>query len=140
MSQPRSVARPVLSGPTLAYRPGADGSSIPPPCRVAAQCGGTGSQFHSEIETLLRSRLRLVCVLLLAPTVFFFIKNLIDLDLTIPEACVNCMLHAVVTATLAGLTGLVWLRPCLHLGKLRAVELTLFGMMTIFFAWLQYQA
>src|SRR4051794_39884988 len=72
MSQPPRSPRAAVAGPTVAYRPASHKSPVPPPCRVAAQCGGSGSQFYSEIETLLRSRLRLVSLLLLAPTAFFF--------------------------------------------------------------------
>ena len=38
------------------------------------------------------------------------------------------------------MTGIVWFKPCLDLKKLRVVELLLFGIMSSFFVWLQYQA
>src|SRR5206468_1937804 len=99
----------------LAYRPASDSPSVaPPPCRVAQQCGGSGSQFHTEIESLLRSRLRLVSLLLLAPTTFFLGKRLVDLNL-LSDACVDFVFHGAVTVFLAALTALVWFKPCLNL-------------------------
>src|SRR5262245_13921419 len=132
MSQIQRTPRTGL-GSTLAYRPASDSPSVaPPPCRVAHQCGGSGSQFHTEIESLLRSRLRLVSLLLLAPTAFFLGKRLVDLNLQLSDSCVDCLFHGGVTVFLAVLTALVWFKPCLNLHKLRAVELMLFGVMTAF--------
>lgn len=136
---PRNNRPPMSPVQTIAYRPMAE-SAPPPPCRVASPCGESGSQYHAEIEHLLRSRLRLVTLILLAPTCFFFIKNLFEVDFAQVPDCVGLTLHLLSCVTVAGLAGLVWFRTCLSLPKLRAVELVLFGTMTIFFAWLQYQA
>lgn len=140
MSQVNGSGRQLLGGPTIAYRQDGPPTVPPPPCRVAAACGETGSQFYTEIETLLRSRLRLVTLILLASTVFFFIKRLIENDFYIGPEGQSLTFHAITCAILAGLTGLVWFRPCLTLTKLRTVELSLFSVMAMFFAWLQYQS
>jgi serine/threonine-protein kinase len=137
-----SPPRPGLTGPTIAYRTDSALPSGPPPprCRIAAGSGATGSQFYGEIETLLRARLRLVTLLLLAPTLFFLVKNHIEVDLSLLPANTSFCFHTTVTMILVAMAALVWLRPCLVLHKLRAVELIVFGTMGVFFAWMQYRA
>ena len=47
------------------------------------------------------------------------------------------MVHTAVTIVTAALAVLLWSRSCLSLWKLRTIELTLFGLLTLFFAWMQ---
>src|SRR5262245_54846206 len=132
MSQLNANSRLPLTGPTLAYR--TDGGPVTPPprCRVVDHCGESGSLFHSEIETLLRGRLRIVTIILLFPLIFFFLKGLIDADANFGPSKVDLSLQAVVIAVIAGVSGLLWLRPCLCLGTLRTIELIIFGTMAVF--------
>src|SRR5947209_2663022 len=100
-----------LAGPTVAYRNGPTPSSAGTArkCRVAGACGATGSQFHTEIETLLRGRLRVAVLILLAPTIFFLVKNLVVADPGLAGGGIGRTFHVVVTAGLSVLAGLVWL-------------------------------
>src|SRR5262249_31443967 len=142
MSQSPRPFNVLLDGPTIAYRSGTIPSSsgtAPPKCRIAGLLGDTGTQFHTEVESLLRSRLRIVSLILLVPTVFFLIKNLLEINWQREPDWIAPYFHTFVTVTVAVLAGLVWTRPCLVLPKLRAIELILFGLMGVFFAYLQYQ-
>jgi serine/threonine-protein kinase len=138
------MKRFASSEPTHAYSPPFGDhvpSSAPPATRCkVARCGAAGTPFREAITGLLRSRLRLVVLIILLPMVYFLVKNLLD-----PEGAAQLskggsvlFLQLVVTVTVAVLGTVLWSRACLRLRTLRIFELTLFGLMALFFAWLQW--
>src|SRR5262249_45135786 len=94
------------------------------------------TRFHEELVCLLRSRLRIVVLIVLVPTLFFFIKRLIESDDTNVSFSPRSVLipHAIVAAVYIGLALLLWSNRTLCLPSLRTIELVLFGMLAGLFA------
>ena len=122
---------------TRAYAP-----PVPPPpatrCKVA-RCGASGTPFRDEIVVLLRSRLRIVVLIILIPITFFLGKVLLSPD---PHSLVQDRellneVHVGVTAVALVFAVLLWSRVPLCIRPLRTIELGLFGVLATFFALLQ---
>jgi serine/threonine-protein kinase len=127
---------PLPAVATVAYQPPA--ATRPRRCRIAGSWA-TGSQYHEQVAWLLLGRLRTVALILLLPLLLFFVRDwIIGLPLPPDLARVALSLRAVVLAVIAGLAVLVWLHPPCDLGKLRAVELTLFMTLAAFLSWKQW--
>jgi serine/threonine-protein kinase len=130
--------RSVNSEPTQLYAPlsAASPNSAPPPatrCKVA-RCGAAGTPFRDEITLLLRSRLRVVVLIMLLPMLFFLGRTFLDPDqYRLPFGKFVLATHAAVAATSLILAGLLWSRACIGLRGLRLIELTLFGLLATFF-------
>lgn len=134
-----SAMPPPLDDSTTAYRPHGRGAPRPR-CRVAMSvCGG--SDFRGALECLLRHRLLLVALLFLVPLLIFLIRNWLD-DSSVPQqVCgIGRLLHGSTAVATAILAWVLWRRRGLSLSRLRTIELVLFGLLTIFFAWLQFEA
>jgi tRNA A-37 threonylcarbamoyl transferase component Bud32 len=112
--------------------------SRPPRCRVAMSlCAG--SAFQSDLSSLLRSRLLFVALLTLAPSLIFFIRNLVDTNL--PPFLSKCGLifHGKVVFVTALMAAILWRREHLTLRQLRVIELVIFGSLAVYFGWMQYR-
>ena len=88
---------------------------------------------------MLRSRLRIVVLIILIPLLIFLRKVFFDPD---PNSFVQDRtlvddVHLGVAATALVLAGLLWSRAGLCLRTLRTIELSLFGLMATFFALIQ---
>jgi serine/threonine-protein kinase len=129
--------RPLADGvPTTAYAAPSTGRRPPPRCGVG-RCGET-SGFRTEMEQLLQSRLRIVTLLVLAALVAFLLYDLAALTYDqLARAAGVLWVCLAVTVVVAALSAIVWLHGCLSHWKLRAVELILFGMLTVLFAFVQ---
>jgi len=104
-------------------------------CKVALS-GLSGFRVTDEIMCLLRRRLRIAALIALAGFAAFLVKNLFS-----PPATLNPttrILHTIVVAVMTVQCALLWSHICLSMRTLRVVELTLFGVMGLFFAYLQY--
>jgi eukaryotic-like serine/threonine-protein kinase len=105
-------------------------------CRVALS-GLSGFHATDEITGMLRRRLRVAGLIALAGCAAFMIRNLIappaSLELTTEISLM------VVVAVLTFLSALLWSHLRLSIRALRGVELGLFGVMALFFAYLQYE-
>jgi serine/threonine-protein kinase len=88
---------------------------------------------------LLRQRLRLVVLLILLPNLIFFIKNLSAFDQPYLVTRVGLVFQGVVILMMTAAAALLWSRRPLSVRALRGVEVTIFGLMALFFAWLQYE-
>jgi serine/threonine-protein kinase len=127
---------PVSSAPAWTAGQSAGGSSIVPPrCRVVGSWV-TGSQFFGAVSQLLLSRLRIVSLIALVPTLLFLTRRLFS-ELASPIEGLGLIFHFGLIVVLAGLTGLLWGRKQYSLRSLRSIELVLFGSLAGFFAWLQ---
>jgi serine/threonine-protein kinase len=109
---------------------------------VATHCSvgldlAEGSAFASELTELLHGRLRVVVLIALMPTALFLVRNLLEAHHRHLLGPVGLALHAMLTALLAWMAALLWVRPAVSLCSLRKLELALFGSLATFFGWLQ---
>jgi serine/threonine-protein kinase len=103
-------------------------------CRLA-DCSGPG--FTDEMSRLLRTRLRLAILIILAGFLLHFVRNLFLLGPTFDHRPVWLIFCGCEIAVMAIASGLLWSRWPLSKRNLRVLEVTIFGMIAAFFAWLQ---
>src|SRR5262245_46779581 len=123
-----------LSQTTTVFPP--EGAARPAERRKIALVPGSASCLTDEISCLLRRRLRVAGLIALAGNVYFFFKNFLAESPPIPGF--GSALQGIVVALMTVLCALLWTRIALSIRALRAVELGLFGSMTVFFAYVQY--
>ncbi len=130
---------PRSDGSTTDYPPGGSRPTRRTPrCRVAMPVSG-GAAFRGAIESLLQRRLLFVALLTLAPSLTFLIRNLIDPNLPRHLTGFALVFHGGTALVAAVGAMILWRRKRLSLPILRAIELAIFGSLTVFFAWLQYR-
>jgi serine/threonine-protein kinase len=139
MNRPNGTPNPqVRPEVTLDYRSTAASPSEAEARGCMAFVKGSGPCLNSEVQGLLRRRLRIAALLITGSFLAFLIRNLWDTDQFSPSAF-DRSFHAVVTVIVAVLAGLLWSRWPLCLPQLRVLELALFGSAAAFFFWLQYK-
>ncbi len=137
--KPTSVSFRSLLGPTDSYRiEGAEHRTPATRCRVA-RCGDS-SLYRGEIVTLLRARLRVASLLTLIPLIFFLLKYVVAPNAPIPLSRFDLPFHTFVVVANVAICVVLWSSLCLSFRVLRALEVTLFGLLVSFFAWLQFEA
>jgi serine/threonine-protein kinase len=104
-------------------------------CKVALSAL-SGFHVTDEISCLLRRRLRVAALIALAGFAVFLVRNLITRPPTIDSA--TNVFHTVVVAVLTFCSALLWSHVLLSIRALRLLELSMFGVMAAFFAYLQY--
>jgi serine/threonine-protein kinase len=105
-------------------------------CRLAV---GSGPGFTDEMSCLLRTRLRLAILVVLAGFALHILGKALGLVPAYHDRQLWLLLGAGEIALLAAGSGLLWSRRPLSTGNLRALELVLFGSLAAFFAWLQVE-
>ncbi len=94
---------------------------------------GTESGLSGETLALLRKRLRLAAVLMFAAFLVFLPQHFFETDFAVPGATLLFGFHVAVTLV----TGIIGARLCqrcqIGMQRLRAVELTVFGLAAAFF-------
>jgi serine/threonine-protein kinase len=105
-------------------------------CRVARKCTSS-TQFRGEIGHLLLGRLRAVTLLALVPSALFLLRNLTGGQPHTRTAAIDLWLQVGITSLLTLFAVVLWRWPGVSLSVLRKLELSLFGMMVVFFCWLQ---
>jgi serine/threonine-protein kinase len=136
------MSDPVLQGGILPTRHAAEPSptdnrgmaSRHVRCRLGE---GTGAGFTHEISCLLRSRLRLAILVLLVGFTMHFVRNVFRLGPTYDHRLYWLIFSGSEIAVMLGISALLWSRQVLSLKTLRTLELTVFGSITAFFAWVQ---
>jgi serine/threonine-protein kinase len=103
-------------------------------CRVADR---SGPGFADEMASLLRTRLRLGIVILVAGFALHFFRNVFGLGPTYDHRPLSIVFSGSEIAMMAGAAVLLGTRKHLSLRKLRLLELGVFGLVAVFFAWLQ---
>jgi hypothetical protein len=103
-------------------------------CRLA-DCSGPG--FTDEMSNLLRTRLRLAILVLLAGFVLHFVRNVLQLGPTYDHRPLYVIFCGCEIAVMVVGSGLLWSRLPLSMGQVRMLELIVFGSLAAFFAWLQ---
>jgi serine/threonine-protein kinase len=105
------------------------------PCRLASN---TGPAFTDAMSHLLRSRLRLVILIVLAGLAFHFLRNLLTLGPAYDHRPVWLVFTGTEIAVLVAVLARLWSRRPLTLGSLRVLEITVFGLVAALFAWVQF--
>jgi serine/threonine-protein kinase len=101
-----------------------------------AMFASKGVGFTQEIGCLLRSRLRLAALIFGAALTIFFLRKVLDPSGLYAHP-LNIALQGATAAVAVGLAALLFSRVSLSVGQLRAVELVLFGVVALYFSWLQ---
>src|SRR5262249_14288259 len=86
---------------------------------------------------LLRTRLRLAILIILVAFALHFLRNLLLLGPVFDHRPLWLIFSGCEIAVMAIASGLLWSRRPLSRSHLRALELTIFGSIAAFFAWLQ---
>jgi hypothetical protein len=105
-------------------------------CRFA-KCSDTGPGLTDEMSCLLRTRLRLALLILLAGFILHFLRNLFLQGSAFEHRPLWLVFTACEITVMGIVSGLLWSRQPLAMKSLRTLELTIFGMIAAFFAWLQ---
>jgi serine/threonine-protein kinase len=119
--------------------------TLPPPSTPDRQrvplLAGSSPQFTGEIQTLLRSRLRIAALIAFCAGSLFLLWSLVDpqRDLFM-LGWADYVFHLIVIVASALTAGLLYSRKELSLQALRWLEVILFGAYAAFFAWLQFSA
>jgi serine/threonine-protein kinase len=106
-------------------------------CRFA-QGSDSGPGFTDEMSCLLRTRLRLAILIILAGFALHFVRNLLLQGSVLDHRPLRLFVTGCEIVVLAIVSGLLWSRRPLSMKILRILELTIFGMLAAFFAWLQF--
>jgi serine/threonine-protein kinase len=135
---PDGAADPRLTGPFPAAKPspdaGGEAVSKKVRCRLA-DCSGPG--FTHEMACLLRVRLRLAILIVLAGLSFYFLFQLMLPGSGLDHRPIYLLFCGGEIAVMTAASTLLWSRRPLSMNVLRVVELVIFGSIAAFFAWLQ---
>ncbi len=127
---------PSNDAPTeVAPRKGS-GSGSAPRARLAL-VGDSGEQITSELDGLLRRRLRIAALITLTAFGVYLVRGLIDRSHYYGGPR-DLAIHALVVAIISVLTTVLWSSWRLSVNWLRVIELALFGTAAAFFLWLQF--
>jgi serine/threonine-protein kinase len=105
-------------------------------CRFAKGTAAAG--FTDEMSCLLRTRLRLAILVLLAAFVLFFLRNLLLQGFSLPHRSLWLIFDAGEIAVMLVVSAFLWSRHPLSMKGLRILELIIFGSIATFFAWMQF--
>lgn len=135
---PNSIREPE-DGPTASYRGGDDSPPEPPRQFRVALVPGTGPQPIGEVERLLRKRLRIIVLLVLA---FYAVQLVRSVSVHFhwltgpPSDGIVLGVYGLIVVTAGGLAWLLWSGRALSLRGLRAIELVTFLQITALAAWI----
>src|SRR3954452_14061986 len=109
-------------------------------CCHFAHGSDSGPRFTDDISRLLRTRLRLAVLIILAGFALHFVRNVLLQGPAFDHRPLWLLLTGCEIVVLAAVSGLLWSRRPLSMRTLRTLELAIFGMAAAFFAWLQFDA
>jgi serine/threonine-protein kinase len=120
---------------------GAAAQRTPSRCQVAF-VAGSGPHYSEELSGLLRRRLLIAAAIALGASAAFLIRRLFvpfALAAEDPQAArIILAMHASMVAMLTVVSAVLWSSTPLSLRALRWLELCIFGVMAVFFGYLQY--
>jgi serine/threonine-protein kinase len=90
------------------------------------------------MSSLLRTRLRLAILIILAGFALHFVRNVLLQGSALDHRPLRLLVTGCEILVLAIVSGLLWSRRPLSMRTLRILELTIFGMIAAFFGWLQF--
>jgi serine/threonine-protein kinase len=102
-------------------------------CRLAV---GSGPGFTDDMSRLLRARLRLAISIILVAFALHFLRNLL-LGSAFDHRLLGLVFSGGEIAVMAVASAWLWSRRPLTMRSLRILELSIFGLIAAFFAWLQ---
>src|SRR5207302_2689485 len=114
-----------------------DGRGIPACKMRLGRCSNPSTGFTDEMSCLLRTRLRLAILIILAGFALHFLRNLLVQGTAFDHRPLWLFFSGCEIAVMAIVSGLLWSRRPLSRRSLRVLELTIFGMIAAFFAWVQ---
>jgi eukaryotic-like serine/threonine-protein kinase len=146
MSERSSAGQPGASGKVISAIEVATASmnqgAVPPGRSTRANpmalLAGSLPHHTGEIAFLLRGRLRVVVLILLAGFGYTLVRILLRPHLPGRAAPYALACHAGLVLGLAVVAGILWSRMSLSLRRLRSLELAVFGAAAALMAWLQY--
>src|SRR5581483_2866713 len=106
--------------------------------RRFAQGSDSGPGFTDEMSGLLQARLRLAILIILAGFALHFVRNFFLEVSAFDHRPLRLWVTGCEMAVLAIVSALLWSRRHLSTRTLRLLELTIFGLIAAFFAWLQF--
>ncbi|MBI3411756.1 MAG: serine/threonine protein kinase [Planctomycetes bacterium] len=137
MNQIRLRGDSSLNQSTTAFPIDANGDQTRlAPRRKIALIPGSNAHLTDEIHCLLRRRLRVAGLIALAGNAYFFLKGLL-FGSSFLVTTLDFSFHGATVGLMTALCLLLWSRNALSLRALRTIELTFFGSMACFFAYLQ---
>src|SRR5438874_10157186 len=123
---------PAVAGPAPGN--GQEMASRKVRCRFA-RGSDSGPGFTDEMSCLLRTRLRLAILIILAGFALHFVRNLVLQESALDHHSLRLLVSGCEIVVLVIVSGWLWSRRPLSMRTLRVLELTLFGMIAAFFAW-----
>ncbi len=108
-------------------------------CRFA-HGSDSGPGFTDEMTPLLRTRLRLAILIVLAGFILHLARNLLLQEPAFDHRPLRLSITAGEIVVLAIVSTLLWSRRPLSMRNLRLLEWTIFGVIAAYFAWLQFDA
>jgi eukaryotic-like serine/threonine-protein kinase len=112
--------------------------STPAPRCQMAFVPASGQPTGGELASLLRARLRIAALIMLAPFIYYFFKHWIDPAPGFAGGMFLQIAHIIFIVLTIAISGLLWSDQPLSLRQLRFLEVSLFGMTAGFFALMQY--
>src|SRR5438132_10024227 len=111
------------------------------PSHVRCRCpqsSDSGPGLTDELSCLLRTRLRLAILIILTGFVLHFLRNLFSQGPAFDHRLSWLVFAGCEIAIMGIVSGWLWSRRPLSMKVLRILELTIFGTVAAFFAWLQF--
>ncbi len=105
-------------------------------CRLA-MAGSSGPHYTQEVASLLRRRLRIAAIIMLAGFGTFLVRTYVERPPDMLFQPVDLGIFTAVVALMAAITTVLVSRIPLSVCVLRKLELTLFGAAGAYFAWIQ---
>ncbi|MCI0455701.1 MAG: serine/threonine protein kinase [Gemmataceae bacterium] len=138
MTNSYKIDRRLVPGdPTTELSPGEDHKPTATARTRLALVGESGQHITSEIDGLLRRRLRVASLITLAGFGIFLVRGLLSPQ-TYAGQTLDLAIHAFVVAVMVAVATTLWSGWQLSLRWLRTLELLLFGSAAAFFLWLQF--
>jgi tRNA A-37 threonylcarbamoyl transferase component Bud32 len=111
------------------------------PCMALARAGGTtGAETRTGLNCLLRRRLRIACTITLFGSTAFLIKSFFYQIENFGPRQLDQAMHALLVAVELMCCVLMWTQLALSTRVLRFIELTLFGSLAAYFAFIQFRS
>lgn len=107
-------------------------------CPHAGVVSRGSGMFQEQGRILLLNRLRIASLILALGSAAFLLRGLVLEEFHELHGQEVLMYDSVLTGILLAVSGLLWLKPCLCLWRLRICEAITFGAPAIFFIWWQF--
>jgi serine/threonine-protein kinase len=133
-----SARLPKRSPDTTTFfpQPGAAKNEPCRPCNVAMP-GSTGGAYSLEVGCLLRHRLLIAAIITGATFTVLFVRSLLTPEMLPGQTNLDIVVQGIAAAGMILITTLLASHLSFSVPQLRAIEITLFGLIAAFFAWVQ---